>query len=429
MTLWVLLLAFQAGYLWYLDDRLSYASDPHAEADTLRAAEGYVADGLAAHHGLARILYGTRFPGEGTVKDHVDAQGQVPAKYHRGFPDEMADRNQWANTHYPPGADLINGVQARLFGVDPIWRLRLLPVVVGFLGLAFFFRTVSLLWGAERGVLIALAVAVLPSVSLWLPTLHHESYAFALVLIQTSLLLRGLWGMGRPGAWLAALLFLIGFVQGWLSWDHFFLVSLLAVPWWLLRRAEGENPPLRWLLWMMAAPAAGYALAHILHFWEVAAELHGWQAALGELGRTGVERAGLSGAGATDLAKTSRLGYTAKAIYLYARYSLKPNGNLMFGPFFDIMLMLALPVALFSRANLTLTPGKGKRGLQVILAWPGSRSPLPALVAALLVSAAWLIALPQHVVGNSHYTVRHMTMFYICMTVVVARSLQIRQED
>jgi hypothetical protein len=418
---WVSLVAFQVMFLWHLGDGLNYLGDPHAEADAMRAAEAYTAGGLLSHKGLARILYGRRFPNDGTVKDHVDAQGKVVAKFRQGFPPEMEDPNQWVLTHYPPGAELANGLQARFFGVEHVWPLRLLPVTVGLIGLAVFFHSVSLLWGFERGALIALALAALPMVSLWMCTLEFEGYALALLLIQTSVLLRRLWGTQQTGGWFIAGLLLMGFVQGWLSWDHFFLVSLLAIPWWLLRRAEGEAPQWRWLFWATAAPAAGYAFAHILHVWEVAAELGTWQAAIAELRRTGLERAGFSGE------HTSRLAYTGRALYLYARFCLKPT-HLLFGPFLDLLLLLALPAAVFSVTKLALTPHSWDRRWHIALAWPGRRSPLLALVAAFLVCALWPLALPQHAVGNAHYTARHFVVLYIVMAVVVARSVQVHSE-
>ena len=352
--------------------------------------------------------------------DHVDSEGRVPAKFRQDFPSEMADRDHWVTTHCPPGADLANGLMASAFGLDPIWRLRLLPVAVGLASVAFLFQSVIRLWGIVRGTLIAVAVAVLPTLSLGLPSLHQEGYSVALVFVQTGLLLRTLWEPERPPRLLPVSLFLIGFVQGWLSWDQFFLVSLLAVPWWLLRRAEGENPSFSSLVWMTAAPAAGYALAHILHFWQVAAELH-LQAAVAELHRTGLERGGLSAA-------TIWLRDVLRASVLCLQWSLKPT-RLMFGPFFGLLLMLALPTAIFSVTKLSFSSRKTGRRRHLVLAWPGNRSSLPALVAALLVCALWLIAMPAHVVGNSHYTTRHFITLYLLMAVIVARSLHFPREE
>jgi hypothetical protein len=420
VCLWLFLFFFEGAYLWRLGNGLNYWADPHAEADTLRAAEGYVAEGLDANHLLPRLLYGHRFPNDGTVKDHLDSQGLVPSRFREDFPAEMTDPNKWVTTHCPPGADLINGLMARTFGVDPIWRLRLFPVTAGLFALAYFFRTIVRAWGVQCGALIAAAVVALPMVLLWLPSLHFQGYALSLVLVQSSLLIRQLWIRERQGFVFLPMLFLLGLIQGLLSWDHLFLVSLLALPWWLLRRAEGANPPFSGLFWAVVAPATGLALAHILHFWMAARELHGWQAAFGEFHRTAAERGGV-GEGATG-----HLRYVLKSLYLYARWCFQPKHNTNFGPFFAMLLFVAIPTVIFSATEIKFSLRAANRRWQINLIWPGSRNPLVPLAGALLVSTIWLVAMPQHTVGNSHVTVHHLAILYICMAVIVARSLQFR---
>ena len=419
VLLWIFLLAFEGGYLWHLGNGLNYRADPHAEADTLRAADGYVAEGLDANHLLPRLLYGHRFANVGTVKDHVDSQGLVVSDFRQDFPAKMADPDKWVTTHCPPAADLANGVMARTFGVDPIWRLRLFPTAIGLLALAFFFRTIVRAWGIECGALIALAVVVLPMVLLWLPSLHFQGYAFALLLVQTSVLIRQFWLRDRQGFLFLPTLFLLGLIQGLLSWDHLFLVSLLTLPWWLLRRADGANPQFSWLFWSVAAPAAGFAFAHIAHFWMAANELHGWQAAFGEFRRTAAERGGVSERG------TALVRYVLKSLYLYIRWCFKPN-NLNFGPFFALLLAVAIPTAVFSTTEISFSLCAANRRWHISLIWPGARSPLVPLAGALFVGTVWLLAMPQHTVGNSHVTVHHLAVFYICMAVIVARSLKFR---
>lgn len=420
--MWVALLAFEVWFIWRLDDQINFLGDPHAEADAMRAAEGYIADGLTSHHGLARILHGQQFPNEGTVKDHVDENGQVPEKFSRDFPSQLKQRDQWPLTHYPPGAELINGAMARTFGLRPMWKLRALPTVAGLLGLVFLFQTVRRIWGAERGTLVALAIVIVPNVLLWMPTLEFESYALALLMVQSALLLRQFWFAKTIPVWLLPTLFVIGFVQGWLSWDHFFVVSLLALPWWLLRRAEGENPSWKWLLWMTAPPCAGYALAHILHAWQVAAELGGWHAAFNELFRTAAERGGF-----TSEEHVSRLGYTFKSLYRYAWYCVRPYRNLIFGPFFFLLIIVTAIAVLFPIRRFSLRPRNGP-AWNFAFFWPGKRSPIPPILGAALVSTLWLFAMPSHTLGNAHYLVRHTLVLYLCMAIIVAESLQLRRE-
>src|SRR5438552_910924 len=95
VAIWVVLLVFEAGYLWHLGNGLNRLSDHDGEADTLRAAEAYAADGVAAHHGLARVLHGDRFPQEGSARDHMDDDGEVLARFRLGFPLSLGGRDRW----------------------------------------------------------------------------------------------------------------------------------------------------------------------------------------------------------------------------------------------------------------------------------------------------------------------------------------------
>jgi hypothetical protein len=288
-------------------------------------------------------------------------------------------------------------------------------------GLAILLQTVRRIWGAERRTLVALAIVMVPTISLWMPTLEFESYALALLMIQSSLILRQLWFGKSISRWLLPTLFFIGFAQGWLSWDHFFVVSLLAFPWWLLRRAEGVDPSWKWLFWMTVPTCAGYALAHILHAWEVAAELGGWHTALNELLHTASQRGGF-----TSEEHISWIGYTFKAIYRYAWFCLRPYHNFIFGPFFLLMLILTVIAILFPIK--TVLRGRG-RVWNFSFAWPGKRSPIPALLGAALVSTLWLFAMPSHTTGNAHYLVRHMMVLYVCMAIIVAQSIQLQRSS
>lgn len=390
-ALFVLLAAAQVCLLSLTGNGLLYMGDTHSEADAIRAAEAYVHDGLGSHHGLPRMLYGHRFPRDGTVLDHVDEHGEVPLHFRASFPPADADPQEWPFTHYPPGSDLILGTEATLFGLDPLWRLRVAPIVFGLLAIVVFFQTLVRTFGAERGLLMAAACAVVPMFSTQMGGFFFQGYAMALLLLQISLLLRIFWSSVPPGWRCYLACFALGFLQGWLSFDLFFVVSLLAIPFWLWRRKAGATQPLRTVFWLTAVTGSAYALAHVLHFWEVAADLGGLQAALAEFRNTATDRAGL-GAGMPYLEAVRH------ATYANIRQMFKPT-LWQFGPF----LLLACGAA-------------GYLALQRRLVAP------LALAAALLLCYLWTLAMPQHTMGNFHFTSRHFIVFYffVCLSLVTA---------
>lgn len=430
---YVFLVALQICYLVWIGNGLGKYCDLHSEADALRSAAAYLKDGLTSHHGLPRLLYGGRFPNVGTIIDHIDTNGLVPLEFRRGFPESLSSPNNWVYTHYPPGPNLICAMEARWVGLDRIWVLRLFPLLTGLSAAAVFFLQLARVFGPDRGALIALGCVVLPMFNTYMPGLHYQGYSFALLLLELTVLLRAWWSRAGFRGWHWPVLFLLGFLQGWLSFDQFFVVSLTPIPLWLIRRAEGGHIDVRGLIWSVGLLFSGFMFAHILHFLQVAAELGGLHQAFEEFRRTAGERAGSTGSivlpklvvqllGPID----NHLGYfgsLALGSYYYIREILLMKG-LQFGPFLFLALVAVLPLAVIRTSH----SASGAFGCQARLGrwlrWPGPGSLWPAVGAALMVSLSWLFVMPAHVVGNRHITVRHLFVLYFCLLLVLVQSIR-----
>lgn len=415
----VFLVLVQIVQLAWIGNGLMKRGDPHGDADALRSGEAYWKEGLTSYHGLPRMLYGNRFPTNGTVISHVDATGRVPERFRHGFPERLADPDAWVYTHQPPGPNLLCGVSALFLGFDPIWKLRLLPIGLGLAAIAIFFKSLARAFGSDRGALIAVACALLPLISTFMPALHYEGYSFAFLFLQFSVLIRLLWKpAGRSlGSWVA--LFLLGLLQGYFCFDLCFVVVAAVVPLWLMRRAEGGTTPFSWLVAAMALPFSGFCLAHGLHFLQVVAELGGWQPALNEFRNTAAERAGIAD-------QLGVLGNLKQGFRFYLRESLKMH-SLYFGPFLLLAFVAALPMIFCRQLRVTWATWQNKRG-GLLLAWPGERGVTPALAAAFFVSLLWLLVMPQHTAGNAHLTFRHFFLFYLCLVLVLAKSVSLQRE-
>lgn len=388
-TVFVLFTLFQVWRLFAIGNGL--ATDAHSEADALRSADAYARDGLWSYHGLPRTLHGALFPTVGTIIDHADASGMVPEKFRVGFPERLAHRDAWVYTHYPPGPNLLCGLWAKICGLERIWVLRLFPLAFGLAAVAYFFQGLVRTLGPARALIIATACAALPMFGEYINGLHYFGYSLALVLVQLALLLEIFLGCRRWDVWLGAVFFTLGFLQGWLSFDQFFVVGLLALPFWWLRPEEGDAPSFKLLLLLVALPSAGFVLAHVLHFLQVVAELGGVQVALGEFHATAAERAGASGGEYTRYHQ-----FLGRAVYLYFRDTVKPtNGH--FGP------LLALAYV-----------------WGALMAARGKKLPWLALTAALGTAFLWMAFMPQHAVSNLHVTIRHLFVPYFFLLLVAS---------
>src|ERR1039458_9850838 len=102
-----LLVSVQLVYLGWIGNGLGQFTDSFSEANVIRAVDAYLHDGITSHYGLARSVYGHKFPGVGFVLSRIDARGQVPAEFRKGFPESAAAPDEWVYTHYPPGPEFV----------------------------------------------------------------------------------------------------------------------------------------------------------------------------------------------------------------------------------------------------------------------------------------------------------------------------------
>lgn len=402
----VLTVIVQMVYMAWIGNGLNRYSDPYSEANALRAAEAYSKEGFTSHYGLPRIAYGTQFPKYGVV---TESGIQVLSQ---------TDRNNWVYTHYPPGPDIMCGVMVYILGIGNVWIFRLFPVCLGLLATATFLCTLGRAFGYGRGALIAAACFVLPMFHIFMPGLHYQGYSFLLLLFQLSLIIRWLWVPINLQPRHLIILFLLGFFQGWLSFDQFFVVSLAAIPFWLLRRAEGHDQPAYQLGWAVALPLTGFGVAHLLHFLQVANELGGVYAVFTDLSNAAAFRAGVSH-------HYGYMGNIAKAVLHYRRLLEPNNNNWHFGPFLILAVIVTVPLVIFHSMHIMATLKNKLRKIEYSISWQGPSGPLPALVAALLVSSMWIFAMPQHAHDHSFFVARHFFILYLCLIITIIRSLNI----
>jgi len=424
LAVFALLVVIQCVYLAWIGPGVGALSDGFSEANAFRAADAYLKDGIASHHGLPRQAYGSRFLGKGCLPGCLESDGTMKWEARRCLPLAHADHNVWVYTHYPEGPDVLLALMGSAVGLDNVRLLRLLPLTLCLLGAAFLFQSLARAFGADRAVIVAGGCVLLPMFHICMPGLHYEGYSFALLLIQMSLLIRLFWIEASAPRWTWAALFGLGFLQGWLSFDQFFVIALVAWPFWLMRNAEGKKQSIFRLALCVALPVAGFGIAHVLHLLQVAGETGSLASAILEFRNTAAERGAQTkmvianlpqmfqhGPLKTLLAKTEQsiyLNSLVLASYQYVRDAFHPG---------CIQLSPTLPVALLLFMVLLARPvfGISLSGKKVVFSITG---------AALLTALLWLLAMPAHVLGNHHVTIRHLFIPYFFLLTATATGLR-----
>jgi len=254
-------------------DSLSYV-DRYSEANILREVRHFLEDGLARHYGLGTVYYPGMYPEDGFAAESDVSMYGVSS--------------EGVYTHYPPGTEYLAYAAARMFGPNPVSHLRVVPIMIGWLAMTCLGLSLRRRFEPTVGWLMMGAFAVTPTVWDGFVGLSPHAYAPALLMIELAVVIG--WA---GGLWALAVL---GFLQGWLTFDYFFLVALtplaveLAMPWIDL----DYRPRWRLALTRTLLASGGFTAAHCLHFVEVWAYWGSFVAALNDFKSAAVHRAGVA---------------------------------------------------------------------------------------------------------------------------------------
>ncbi len=377
---------------------ISAVEDPYSEANAIRAAQHYAEKGFLTDAGLPHVTYGDRFPLDGWVKD-LDRSPLPSGVY----------------TRYPPVPDLICGVLEKLVGFDHLWTWRLLPVGFGLSTMIYAFFSFKNSFGpVASGVMTTLLFAV-PMATSYMHGLHYQGYAHSMFLVQLCFLVRIFFARSAPRFGSYAALFGFGFVQGWLSFEYAFIVMGAAIPIALIARANGYDGSVRPTLFLVVSSGAGFTIAHILHFLQVASFYGSVAMALQDyLGRA-----------AYRLVGEGESSYLTLVLRVLRRYSVE----LWFSPHrgsFGFLLPFLSAAVLFDRVKAVSVAkedwSKTRHYLAVLL---DGKVVLPVILSYVF-AALWLFAMPSMSMMHMHIVPRIFFLPYFVLVLIAAiRTLEL----
>ena len=88
--------------------------------------------------------------------------------------------------------------------------------------------------------------------------------------MQLCLLVRIIFAGASPGFGNYAAIFVLAFLQGWLCLERVFIVTGAAIPIALIAQSDRNELDRRTMLFLVIASGAGFFIAHVLHFLQVA---------------------------------------------------------------------------------------------------------------------------------------------------------------
>lgn len=383
----------------------SLTLDSTSEANAIRAAESYVTEGFTKYAGLPNVYYGQNLGAFGFKGFCLKYLSFFPI--HTSLMTDISKQCQIAvYTHYPPGPDYLVAGMTWIVGPGKVQLYRLLPVFLGMICLIFFAWA---LWNSEGPVRATLAMGAFISVPMFtnmMHWLHHQSHAFSLFLVQLAILLIAFQPRQKgKKIWFA--LGVLGFVQGWFSFDYFFVVSLSAIPFWLLTSQPKNRQALNKLALGIMIPTLCFGFAHFLHFLQLAIFFGGFGYAANELFSIGIER---------SYGNSQNMPWSAlHVLYSYLKNQLSHPMTFKYG--YWIVMGLALLTAV-------LPYKRGKYRPLWIVKIPHY---LPALLTSLMVSSLWVFVMHAHAINHRFFHAKHFFLSYFIAVILILRSFNNKQ--
>lgn len=315
---------------------------------------------------------------------------------------DPADKPKWGAvyTHYPPGPNWLTGVGFYIFGPNHVPLYRSIPIAFSalcFMGSYFLLRRAL---GALLAAVSLFALFSVPMTSSMMHGLHSHGYASAILVLQTSYVFSCFrrQGLLRPGQ--LALVFVMGWIQGWVGFDYAFVASFYPLA---LAAICFASPVSKAAIITTIAAAGGFAVAHIAHFGQVALYRQSWGAAYSDFFDVAAFRLG-----ATESPATTDNG-TLHILQTYL-IELLPAGGVGDWPALYI-IGTAIAMAVFYILWARLFPSARQRRT-------GGVGLICGLVMALVISVMWELVMQQHALVAAHklFLPRHLLLFlFVCI--------------
>jgi hypothetical protein len=380
-------------------DIVSPIADGYSEANTIRGGTGFIEKGITSMKGLPDTCYNNLIPTEGRIGFARSKTG-----------DPNASCAGVAYIHYPPGPEYMAWLGMNIVGKENYTLLRLLPITLSvFVGMFFIQTMFNLVGGGTRGLIFGLALLLPPMYTNYMHGLHHQQYAFLMFQLQMCLTILYMTKAEWKKWWMIPLFALLGFCQGYMTFDFAFLATLFVIPFYFYFR-EDRKVSVFTLIKIGLASGLSFTLAHLLHFYQVVLYIGTYDQALRDFLASANHRASNAG----DIANTPHSKYDPTQIgplTVAKDYLWRVAGR---GKYLAINLINFIWIVVGLRFIKRIELKKGQ-----VFHFEIRNSDLLALVSSVVISSLWSIAMKQH--AHIHgFIARHYFFCYLftCLILV-----------
>lgn len=365
-----------------IGNTLSGSADAGSECAAINSGMHYYKRGFLSYAGLPDLAY----PKD---KLYVDPKDEPT--------------NIQIYTHYPPGPNWLVGVGIHLCGPNNFPCYRRMPIFFTSFSLIVSYIIVAAVVGFAWSSILFIGLLQIPMTSAMMHGLHYQGYALALIVLQMAFAWYVLATRKMVLKWHLATLFLLSFLQGWLSFDYFFIATLFPLPIAFLRH---PMPSVRNMILTTVASLAGFTSAIALHFCQVAiyaasktpdglwnvslsALPAGFEGAYQDFFRAAVVRS----SGVEN--QITPIGFVLRILERYLTELLPSEsqggqvGVWLLGAALGGAMVFLLGTYLFKASHSSM-----RKGLQ----------PLFSLLLALCISLLWVVIMRNHALDGTHLT-------------------------
>lgn len=376
---------------------VSPIADGHSEANAVRGGASFIDLGLAKNSGLPDICHGDLLPKKGGLAKERTGELACPDVY----------------THYPPGPEYLVWLGMNVVGKNNWPLIRFIPLFLSlFIGL-FYIRTVFIVAGEGlKGLALSLMLILPPMFTNYMHGLHYQQYAFILLQLQIAL---SLLFVRTPKLKYLAMFFVIGFIQGWLSFDYAFLASLFFIPFFIFYSNESSLSFVD-MIKVCFASGSGFTLAHVLHFQQVVNYFGSFDAAIEDFRSSAQHRATNAG---TKTNAPSEKFVNVGPLTVMKDYLYRVAGR---GKYLAVNLINFIWIIVGLRFVKTLETKKYKMRFEV------TTRDLMALLSAIIISAMWSLVMKQHAHIHGFIARHYYFCYFFCCLIFIRRTSFLKKD-